>query len=133
MAFSASPMTPLSVYWLVHSINPIGPLANRSPQINFEFRLFVLEISLLILFWRTLFGERWSNIEVSSSPACEQPPGKTLSLHCLSKSGFTFNNCHQLQKTQLASVSTIVRRATMSMRLWFEPCPLMRIIFLNPW
>ena len=71
--------------------------------------------------------------EVSSSQAWAQPPGNLLARQFFMNSGSTVSRCHQLQAMHSASVSRLTRRAARSRLGVFEPWPLRKMIFLNPW
>src|SRR2546421_11810035 len=89
-------------------------------------------VPLLISFIRTLSPSRYRYSDVSSSQACEQPPGNLLSRQRGMKSLSTDKSCHQAQQMHSASVSRLVRRATRSRLGMLEPWPLSSRIFLKP-
>src|SRR4029079_10539172 len=89
-------------------------------------------VPLLIKSVRTLSPSRYRYSDVSSSQACEQPPGNLLCRQRGMNSLSTDNNCHHAQQTHSASVSRFVRRATRSRFGMFEPWPFSSRIFLKP-
>src|SRR5688572_30984190 len=109
-----------------------GPAANRSTQLNGLFSSLKLMTPFLILSLRTLSPSRYRYSDVSSSQACEQPPGNLLCRQRGKKPLSTVKSCHHAASTHSASVSRLVRRATRSRLGMLEPCPLSRMIFLKP-
>src|SRR5437868_7322343 len=109
-----------------------GPAANRSTQL-YGLSSLLNEISpLLILSLRTLSSSRYRYSDVSSSQACEQPPGNLLSRQLGRNFLSTVSRFHQAITRHSASVSRFVRRETRSRLGMFEPCPFSRMIFLKP-
>src|SRR3954447_20085785 len=89
-------------------------------------------VPLLIWSLRTLSPSRYRYRDVSSSQACEQPPGNLLSRQRGMNSLSTDKSCHHAQQMHSASVSRFVLRATRSRFGMFDPCPLSSNIFLKP-
>src|SRR5262245_11279366 len=89
-------------------------------------------VPLLIWSLRTLSPSRYRYNDVSSSHACEQPPGNWRGRHRAMTSLSTDSSCHHAQQMHSASVSKFVLRATRSKFGMFEPCPFSKMIFLNP-
>ncbi|GIT30423.1 MAG: hypothetical protein Ct9H300mP1_24690 [Planctomycetaceae bacterium] len=97
----------------------------------------VAVLSVLMWLWtrsvRTWSPSRNRYRDVSSSQACDIPPGECALAPAGQKVGVDRKQMPPRHEDHSASVSRLVRRAARSRFGMFDPCPLSRMIFLNPW